>query len=137
MSDTPEVITPEIAPTPAPSFLSYLIDNLLSNPQAKAAIGSLIRWVLHGAGVALAARPVGHLFNGAASNADWIMLVSGAILSVCQLVWSQYQKWCEGRKTTHLQVRLANAHAVMDQVPPMVLMDAQSAVTLQKIATEK
>ena len=76
MSDT----TPTLDTSSPQTFVAYLIDQALGNPRTKAMIGCGIRWILHGAGVALAARPVGHLFQSAASNSDWIMLAAGVVI---------------------------------------------------------
>ena len=98
------------------SFVAYLIEQALGDPRTKAMIGCGIRWLLHGAGVALAARPVGHLFQSAASNSDWIMLAAGVVLSAGQLVWGLYQKWRVDQKLAHKDAIIAAADA-KDEAP--------------------
>ena len=98
------------------NFWAYLVDTILSDPRTKAMIGCGVRWFLHAVGVALAAYPVGHLLQGVSSNADWIMLAAGAILSLSQLVWGIYQKWRVNRKVTHLQQQVVDARATTEQI---------------------
>ena len=112
MSDT----TPTLDTSSPQTFVAYLIDQALGNPRTKAMIGCGIRWILHGAGVALAARPVGHLFQSAASNSDWIMLAAGVILSGGQLTWGLYQKFRVDRKLAHKDAMIADAKADTAQV---------------------
>jgi type II secretory pathway component PulM len=112
MSDT----TPTLDTSSPQTFAAYLISTVLSDPRTKAQIGSAIRWLLHGAGVALAAYPVGHLFAGVANHADWIMLAAGGILSVSQLVWRIYQDFRVDRKLAHKDAIIADAKADTAQV---------------------
>ena len=92
------------------SFVAYLLNTILSDSHTQMVIGTCIRWALHGAGVLLAAHPLGRLLNGAASNADWCMMAAGAVLSGAQLVWSIYQKW---RTTQNLNAATDTADAAI------------------------
>ena len=103
MSDQP------IEPTTAEAgqnFVSFVINSILNDPRTKAQIGSFVRWALHAIGTILGTvgmASMSGIIKGLSSNADLILVVSGVALSVAQLVWGLYQKWCVDRKIVYLK----------------------------------
>jgi len=74
------------------SFVSFLIESILSNPRTQAQIGTTARTILVAFGS-----------SWAATHGDVLNFLAGVLLAGVAFVWGCYQKWRVDRKIQRLQ----------------------------------